>query len=110
MKRTAFVLIVLLIPTLASAEGAWVLWEMLIVKGEGKWGIHSAYPNYDLCIKANQSAQTKNLNYGKIIYPDNEIGYSDNGFSIFEESSEGKRRVILSYESKCLPEHLDPRK
>ncbi len=96
---------------LANAQCAWVLWEQIGNRIEGKWyppewHINSAFPTYDQCVQK----QNKNFNFLKDAYSKSKPSiYMDTvGFSVLNPN-EGNR-VDFSYESKCLPDTIDPRK
>lgn len=97
---------------IVNAQCAWVLWTQEGNRVEEKWypprwQIHSAFPTYDLCMQN----RIKELNRYKEIYIYNKIDismYGDgSGFAIHNRNL---NRLEFSYESKCLPDTLDPRK
>jgi hypothetical protein len=102
---------------LSIAEGAWVLWEKWhypdsTKKGVKKyintdWHLSNAYPNYEMCIKKRDAA----INGFKSNWDASQIISSENMVRVKGESlPSGGFVVEFSYEGKCLPDTIDPRK
>lgn len=96
-----------------NAECGWVLWTKIgsIDKGRwdpGQWQIYLAFPAYDLCIQSH----IKNFNRSKDTFSKSNTPIStfddDSGFWVFDSTE--PRKTVFSYESKCLPDTVDPRK
>jgi hypothetical protein len=114
MKTALLVMALCLFTTAANAECAWVLWELQgsRVKGEwqqGQWYISSAFPNYDLCIQYRK----KRYNVFKNAYqkwPQSNVldDSEETSLHILNQNDRGK--LEFSFECKCLPDTVDPRK
>lgn len=105
-------IISILICGAAMAECAWVLWEKEIEKGEVRWTILDAFPDYDQCV----ARQRLWLELGKKGFEDiktrrdplNRISdIRAIPFFIFVDYEDGLQRVFSTY---CLPDTVDPRK
>lgn len=102
----------------AYAQCSWVLWEQEMYykpKSGGEWVVNSAYPTYELCSKKREE-KLKNAKKFWGIREDNPhrtlsggpVGDLEYGFIIYEH--ENSRQALYFYESKCLPDTIDPRK
>jgi len=96
----------------SRGECAWVLWKQEGSRVEGKWyppqwEIDSAFPTYDLCIQY----RIKELNRRKerYIYNKTPISTYDDGSGFIILNRENNI-TEFSYQSKCLPDTIDPRK
>jgi hypothetical protein len=93
------VALILTLPSLAHADGAWVLWEYTYQRA---WILSGAYPNYESCIAAQKERVdliTKNapLNFLEILTIGKET-------TIFFHNLFG-----LMNQFRCIPESIDMR-
>ncbi len=109
----AIFFLVLFLPSIASAECGWILWEGFIKElaiSKEEFHLKNGYESYQDCIAAakdeNKRAQES---FGKLKWVEitpHEIGF---GFCLIEKR-EDKALKISDWRYICLPGSFDPRK
>ena len=106
------ILLLLLLPSPADAQGSWVLWERKsIIDAEGnvagfsEWEIKGSFPEYDQCFRRRMT------HFSRVMKPymSHRIQSIKNGWVAIEERPDETFDIMrYVYQILCLQDHLSP--
>jgi len=108
MKRSAALLLLVLCPTTASAEGAWVLWYGTYPVGYGDrptWTARDGYPSFSSCAAAQEAAINDDLVGWQTTPGGPPVGRDGNEIHFYDK----KGNLRSAHVHACFPAATDPR-